>query len=163
MDSNGQGINDLILMKGVTCQRFYCPTLPDAISLVKRAEVIKAPNKIYIQIGVNDLEHSPLKDIEQEMDALTFAINVAFPNAKILVSAVLARRDLIDKREATNQLFEQLCAKYPNVMQFVAQQNLAHPSVLRDSDSKHLHGGGFGRMLSNIRFALFGLIPSQRR
>lgn len=163
MDSNGQGINESILMNGLSCQRFYCPTLPDAMNLVKRATITKPARKIYIQIGTNDIEHNNPSEVGQELDALSYALSNAFPNAKIFVSAILARRDLSDKRDNANKLFEQLCAKYSSIMQFVAHENLSNPSVLSDGDTKHLHGGGFWRLLSNIRFALFGVIPRQRR
>ena len=114
------------------------------------------PRKILLHIGTNDIEQATPDEIATSLDTLLNLTRSKLPNTKIFISAVMVRRDLMDRVTNLNEKMQQIRSKFHGIILINHNVNIRESML---ADKKHLTGKGFFTMLANFRFAMFGIMP----
>ena len=141
--------------------KFNVTTYWELSNIINRMNVQKAPTKVFIQTGTNDLEKQDVnfEVLSTEFDKAILLIKTKFNNPEIIVSSILPRKDQKDKIKTLNNILENYCDVTPK-LKFMRNDQIEDTML---SDRKHLNIDGFFKLLANIRYALFGKLPKGPR
>ena len=101
------------------------------------------------------IDHDPCEKVRSDMDNVINKMKAKFPNTNIVISSLLPRRDRKMEVSQINDYLLDLCDS-TRKLTFMNNITITDRMVV---DRKHLDDDGFRRLLSNIRFTLFGKIP----
>ena len=160
-DSNIKDLQPEIMNNGSECFKIQCYHLLELSNIINRMNVQKAPTKVFIQTGTNDLEKQDVnfEVLSTEFDKAILLIKTKFNNPEIIVSSILPRKDQKDKIKTLNNILENYCDVTPK-LKFMRNDQIEDTML---SDRKHLNIDGFFKLLANIRYALFGKLPKGPR
>ena len=154
IDSNGKYMEADIMDKNTSVTKVMCYTLSEAVEIIKSATFLRPPRKILFHCGTNDIENSNPHEVAESMDNLLYETRTRLTTTQLFVSAIMRRRDHMDKVVETNDLFQDIISKY--------YASFLNHKYVRDNmlaDKKHLNNQGFYQMLAYYRFILFGTWP----
>ena len=135
-----------------------CDTWAYVTNMIKSANIINNPEKVYIQVGMNVIE-KPDFDIDHFLANFETALHLVkekFANTVIVVSSIPPRKDRSVK--AINDRICDLVDVLPKVT-FMSNQAITEDML---QDRKHLNKEGFSTLLGNIRYMLFENLPEFR-
>lgn len=155
VDSNLYRMDCAIMNHGTKCQKYHCPLIKDVLKVIENGEDTNGVKQVFIQCGTNDLDN-------QEVDSTTFRLSDVidkakqkFKGAKIVISSILPRKDKRNEVVMVNDYLLNLC---DITKQVKLMENLEiNEHMLRDR--KHLNDNGFKKLLTNIRYNMFGKLP----
>ena len=154
VDSNGKHMREEIMDKGTKVAKVMCYTIPQAIDIIKTATFVRKPHKVLFHLGTNDIESALPQAVANSLDTLLYETRVRLNATQLFVSAIMLRKDLMERVSETNALFQDIIAKYYGSF-------LKH-KYIKDSmlgDKKHLNDQGFYLLLAYYRLVLFGTWP----
>ena len=70
------------------------------------------PWKILFHIGTNDIEAASPQAVAENLDTLLYETRIRLKTTKLFLSAIILRKDLMDKVNEANDLFQQIILKY---------------------------------------------------
>ena len=157
-DSNTKHIDMRTLGRGTSRKRFTCYTIPQAITFINTANIIKQPKKVVLHLGTNHAKFADCnpEQLQIEFDGLIALTRRRFPSARIYLSSVFCRMKESDKRNETikvvNTYLSEFCDKSPNFT-LVNNSNIHHKDM---KDHLHLNPTGFHTFVSNLGVTVFG-------
>ena len=163
VDSNLKKIIPEKMNNNTSCVKFYCPTLTHIDSLLGKSEIKRSPHTIFIHCGTNHIypDTKNTSILEDEYIELLMKLRDLFPNAKIVISALLPRGEgqLRPTVQYVNDFLYGVCCS-DSQLTFMRNFNIHRHQLV---DRKHLNDEAFLILLSNIRYTLFGKIPRYKR
>ena len=160
--SNLGRVNTKILNHGSTCEKFLCPTLRHVDEFLNKVTIVKQPEVIFVHTGTNHLDEPDFNIEKLEMDYVDviFKLKMLCPNSKIIVSSLLPRKEIPMKMTITsiNDFLLGVCCNTKK-LQFMRNVNIKQHMLV---DKKHVDDNGFKTLLSNIRYTIFGRVPSYK-
>ena len=156
-DSNGKFLKPNLVNRELKCQHIYTPLIDDVISIVEKAEFKTFPKKILINVGINNLDHDNIDKIIKKYDYLVKLIHSTSPESLVYISSILKRKDklLIEETMEINQRLSKMTETIR--FHFLNHTNVNDALMF---DTKHLNRNGFRTLLTNIRYVLFGFLPT---
>ncbi len=157
-DSNGQGI-DPNRMGDATCQKVWSARWCDVIAGTSTMSVQITPAKVLLNVGINDLG-MPSINITNNIDKAIAELRKHFRGAQLYFCNILYRKDgkFEDQCDELNKYFSSL-AKGNSDITFIDHRINVDPSI-HMRDTLHLNNKGIHVFIANIKFALFGILPS---
>ena len=148
------------IVEGEEFETFTCYTLDHVDQFLREVEFVVHPDKILLGVGTNDLDIATKDTIMPKYVELIERITSALPNSKIYVSLIFTRQNPKDKiNETSRSINSELYEHCENIHRVFAFHNSNISAEMLD-DPKHLDKTGKYVLLSNIRFAMFGLLPA---
>jgi hypothetical protein len=154
-DSNGRHLNPNLLCPGSKTSYIRCPTLNEAHKIIEQTNFVN-PQTFLIHCGTNDLESNPSDDeIIDQIKTLTANIQKKHSRSRVIISALLPRKDDLDKR--TKNINKNLETAFSTKNINVVKHDNIKTEDLRDK--KHLNTIGVKRFALNLKRAYFGHPP----
>ena len=154
-DSDGKFLKPELLNKEKKCQQIFTPNIMDIKEKLENAKISATPEKIIINVGINNLKSNKADEITKMYEEI-----IKFKSWKIYISTILQRKDskYISEIKHIN-----------NFLVSISQVNdviiINHCNITTNMmyDAKHLNGQGFFTLLTNIKYVLFGFLPTFKR
>ena len=157
-DSNLKPMKPEIMDNRNKCQYIYCPMLENIKDVVNNAKIKRYLKHVYLQAGTNDLDHDSVDTVSYQISDIIDLLKNKF-KCTVVVSSILPRQD---KRNEVAKLNEYLLDLCDGTKKLTFMHNLEiYESML--VDKKHINDDGFMKLLGNIRFTIFGKVPTFRR
>jgi hypothetical protein len=159
MDSNRKFINAKKLSpSGSKSLILKCGNLDSAKDILQFPR-FEDPKVIVLHVGVNDVESSTVSDICGKFtEAVQIALK-AFPQTRLMISAITPRSDNLDEavNEVNHFLNTELLANLPPTSMVVSHSNITKDYLF---DRKHLsRNGGVNRLAGNLKRAIHDILP----
>ena len=163
-DSNGQYMKP----EKMETESQYVRTakIHNAISFLENCSVERVPEKILINVGlnnINDDEEDTSIDICEQYQRLIDVIKSRFKGSHIYISSILYRKDnkfstVIGEVNKNLAMWE---TTIPS-LSFVHHNNIKNDNDMM-FDTKHLSRKGFFVMVTNFKYVLYRILPQQVR
>ena len=101
------------------------------------------------------MDNEPVEKVKSDINGIINKIKAKFPNTNIVISSLLPRRDRKMEVSQLNDFLLDLCDT-TRKLTFMNNITITDRMLV---DRKHLDEEGFRRLLSNIRFTIFGKVP----
>ena len=157
-DSNGKFLRPDWVNKEVKCQHVFAAKIEDINRIVKEANFISFPEKILINVGINNIDNEATDITAEKYRKLFSGIQSRSPNSTIYISSILKRKDnslLVETTQANSNLVEMS----KNIKGHFINHNI-NIETSQMYDPKHLNRFGFRTLMTNIRYVLYGFLPS---
>ena len=157
-DSNGQYLKPDKFHREDKCQYERVIKINDAVEMVKKAKINKAPKKILINVGLNDVdENTDINEMISEYKKLLSSVHEKMPESKIYLSSIFKRKD-----DKFTQEIEDINARLSDLENtwfiFINHTNISNIDMMYDQ--KHLKKKGFFTMITNLKYVLYRILPS---
>jgi hypothetical protein len=97
IDSSGKFLREDIMDKGTKVVKVLCYTLDQAIDIMTMATFIREPRQILFHIGTNDVEDASPQAVAKNLDTLLYETRIRLKTTQLFLSAIMLRKDLMDK------------------------------------------------------------------
>ena len=157
-DSNGISISEKGLHKKYACKKFFCPTYCDIVDAMNKGNIVQQPNRIFVHAGTADFNDGDTGYVTHNIDILFDTLVKKFPDSIVCISSVLPRKrfdPLTREVRVLNRHLEEKCGGLAKFSFMDNNENISN-NLLRDC--VHLNDAGVQRLVSNIKFYLFGQI-----
>ena len=157
-DSNGRFIKPDILCPDSTTNYIRCPTLSEAKEFLNEGKLHNVKTFI-IHTGTNDLEHHHLNHhLLLKYKEIIKTIRDKYPESRILISSLLPRKDILNKRVSDlNKNLQEIVNEFPNTI--LIKHNNIHKEDLHDR--KHLSQQAVKKFAKNIKASYFNTTPKR--
>ena len=205
-DSNGKFLKPELLNKEKKCQQIFTPNIMDIKEKLENAKISAIPEKILINVGINNLESNKADEITKMYEEIIKFLKKEFKSSKIYISTIfkefkssqisistiLQRKEfkssqicistILQKKEfkssqiSISTILQRKDSQYiseiehiNNFLISISQVNdviiINHCNITTNMiyDAKHLNGQGFFTLLTNIKYVLFGFLPTFKR
>lgn len=157
-DSNGQYM-DPKKMKNDS-QYVRSSTIEDALYFIENSTVQRAPLKVLLNVGLNDISNDDPDPVIESYKTLVDAIRSLLPTTEIYISSILHRKDnkftkTIDKVNGTFGDWDKVS---PHVT-FIHHTNIINNEKMM-YDTKHLTKTGFFAMVTNFKYVMYRILPT---
>ena len=157
-DSNGQYM-DPKKMKNDS-QYVRSSTIEDALYFIENSTVQRAPSKVLLNVGLNDISNDDPDPVIESYKTLVDAIRSLLPTTEIYISSILHRKDnkftkTIDKVNGTFGDWDKVS---PHVT-FIHHTNIINNEKMM-YDTKHLTKTGFFAMVTNFKYVMYRILPT---
>lgn len=162
-DSNGKAIKTDQLTRSHKCQRVTCYTLAHVHQLLAEATITSQPKKILLHVGTNDVDNAEnAADLSLDLSKAFDALKKSFPTTRTYVSSIFVRKRKDAKIKQTIETVNGNTMKMADATPGLTYMNNSCITEEHLYDDKHIDTKGLFRFLCNIRFTLFGEIPTPR-
>ena len=98
--------------KGTKVVKVICYTITQAIDIIKMATFVRKPQKVFFHIGTNDIKSALPQAVANNLNTLLYETRVRLNAAQLFVSAIMLRKDLMERVSERNATFQDIIAKY---------------------------------------------------
>ena len=161
-DSNGQYMKPEKME--TEAQYVRAAKIHNAISILEECSVERVPEKILINVGINNInddEENTSIDVCEQYEKLIDVIKSKFNGAHIYISSILVRKD--NKFATVIGEVNKNLARWETTtpsLTFVHHTNIDRDMMY---DEKHLTRKGFFVMVTNFKYVLYRILPQQIR
>ena len=158
MDSNGSKILPDKLSRDSQSQLILLKTLDSILDEIHKYTIKVSPAQILINVGINDLDKQTTKEIAIKYEKVLRLLKEKFVHSNILLSSIFYRKDgsLQSETNKLNKHLQSISDKTPNLT------SIDHNNIKSSDnyDNKHLGKISFHTLLVNLKYVLFGILPS---
>ena len=157
VDSNGKFIQEDKINKNLKCQKLSSMKLENLKNMLNNAKFKKLPIKVFINIGINNLETDTTHEIISKYEDCIEILRSKIPNVLIYISSIFLRKDKKFYNESIeiNTCMENYSKIHQNV-HFINNCNIENNQM---ADAKHLNRNGLFTLITNLKYVLFGFLP----
>ena len=157
---NIKRIDPTRIYEGEEFETFTCYTIEQVNQFLDEVEVVVQPKKLLLGVGTNDIDEAGKDEIVPKYRDMINRLRSKFPNTRIYASLIFTRKKKEVRANAVStdintELFD-ICDEIPKISAFF-NNNITDDML---EDTKHLDRTGRFALLSNMRFAMFGQLPS---
>ena len=154
-DSNGQHLNPDKFSRQGKCQYEKVITVSSAIDKIKTSRIESAPQKILLNVGLNDVGVAKSHTLGTYEDMLNI-IHEKMSLAKIYISSTFKRKDAKFDSEII-ELNDHI-AKFSEDLKWITYIDHSNINGSVMYNPKHLNKTGFYVMLTNLRYVMFQIL-----
>ena len=126
--------------------------------MVKKAIINKAPQKVLLNVGLNDIdENTDISEMVSDYKILLSSLHEKMPESKIYLSSVFKRKD-----DKFTQEIEDINTQLSNLENtwfiFIHHTNINNTDMMYEP--KHINKKGFFVMITNLKYVMYKILPS---